>query len=103
MFGFGKSTTAAETSETPQPPSREQRQLCWNKRDEYFACLDKHGIIQPAEGELGDKEGKCTAQRTSYEGSCGRSWVSASRGREGVAESALASFAADLLLPEDYS
>jgi len=84
MFGFGSSTSTPATPE-PSAPTREQRAKCWSTRDAYFACLDKHGVIQPGDpkkaaeagaGELADKMGKCEAERNEYEGNCGRSWVS---------------------------
>ncbi|KAI9006330.1 hypothetical protein DFJ74DRAFT_690304 [Hyaloraphidium curvatum] len=27
-----------------KPPSREERQRCWDSRDAYWTCLDKHGL-----------------------------------------------------------
>jgi cytochrome c oxidase assembly factor 6 len=35
--------------------TKEDRQQCWNARDSYFACLDRHNIIssrQPSTQEL---------------------------------------------------
>ncbi|TXT13564.1 hypothetical protein VHUM_00931 [Vanrija humicola] len=73
VFGWGSSSTPAAAE--PVAPSREQRAKCWSTRDAYFACLDQHGVIQPGDGELGDKQGFCAAFRKEYEGSCGRSWI----------------------------
>ncbi|KAJ2356488.1 hypothetical protein IWW50_001918 [Coemansia erecta] len=36
------------TGSDPNPiPSRQERKTCHAKRDEYFACLDKHNIANP--------------------------------------------------------
>jgi cytochrome c oxidase assembly factor 6 len=79
MFGFG-----ASKEPEPAAPTREQRAQCWANRDVYFACLDKNGVVTPGDpakaDELGDSAKKCEAERATYEGSCGRSWVSLYRG-----------------------
>ncbi|KAJ2826607.1 hypothetical protein GGI24_002867 [Coemansia furcata] len=53
-------------------PSREERQVCHSKRDEYFECLNKSNIIDA------DKEGSgpCEALRKTMYENCPESWAS---------------------------
>lgn len=48
-------------------PNQAERQKCWSARDEFWKCLDGN-----------EKEPlKCSEERTKFEGSCSRTWVSA--------------------------
>ncbi|KAJ1962212.1 hypothetical protein GGI12_002783 [Dipsacomyces acuminosporus] len=38
----------ASDGSNPPVPTRKERKLCHAKRDEYYACLDKHSIDDPA-------------------------------------------------------
>lgn len=53
-----------------QTPSREDRTKCWESRDIFFACLDKSGIVSPA-----DRGSSCQAEAQQYEQDCAKSWV----------------------------
>ncbi|KAK7017354.1 cytochrome oxidase c subunit VIb-domain-containing protein [Favolaschia claudopus] len=57
-------------STEPSPPTREERQKCWESRDAYFVCLDRAGVVKPG------TEGKaCSAENRLYEKTCAQSWV----------------------------
>ncbi|KAF7335464.1 hypothetical protein MVEN_02199800 [Mycena venus] len=63
---FGNSQSSAE----PSPPTREERQKCWESRDAYFACLDGVGVVKPG------TEGKaCSNENRVYEKTCAQSWI----------------------------
>ena len=59
-----ESTTAA--------PTRADRERCWERRDIYFNCLDRVGVLVP--GKEGDK---CRVERENFERNCVKSWVCA--------------------------
>ncbi|KAJ7146774.1 cytochrome oxidase c subunit VIb-domain-containing protein [Mycena epipterygia] len=64
---FGNS---ASTQEDPTPPTRQERQKCWESRDAYFACLDGVGVIRAG------TEGKaCSAENRAYQKTCAQSWI----------------------------
>lgn len=77
-------------------PSRAERKQCWDKRDAYFACLDKHEIIFPPGLDPVEDRSKVTSQQTAkldsqleeerekdpcaklrnkYEANCAKTWV----------------------------
>lgn len=62
---FGSSKSGESTA-----PSRQGRQICWESRDAYFACLDKVGVIK-----AGEEKDACFADKAKYEKDCARSWV----------------------------
>lgn len=63
---------------TAAAPTRSTREECWNRRDTFFACLDKEGISVPNGPEHVARKGKaaCVGENKAYEGSCAQSWVS---------------------------
>lgn len=50
-------------------PTKAERAKCWGARDEYWECLDKHGI------QNAEKSGPCAEFRKLYETSCSSQWV----------------------------
>ncbi|KAI9019272.1 cytochrome c oxidase, subunit VIb [Phycomyces nitens] len=62
--------------EGSKPPTRAERKHCWKLRDEYFACLDKISIIDPAivDKDPSRAEG-CLDSKKKYEDGCMASWV----------------------------
>jgi hypothetical protein len=51
-------------------PTRADRERCWERRDVYFACLDRAGVLVPG------KEGEqCRTERDGFEANCVKSWV----------------------------
>lgn len=84
MGWFGSSTSssppAAVTAPEPSKdggfiaPDRSARAQCWEGRDAFFRCLDRHGIIDSI--KEGDKAGQaCAAELKDFERSCASSWV----------------------------
>jgi len=73
-IGFLNFTQSATNSTPPIAPSRSQRALCWATRDQFFACLDKHNILDPLKNP---KESKsfCGPEEASFEKECKGSWV----------------------------
>ena len=53
-----------------QPPTRSQRQQCWDARDKYFGCLDKTGLVDAV-----PDPNVCSADRQGFERHCIGSWV----------------------------
>ncbi|KAG0163745.1 hypothetical protein DFQ28_011299, partial [Apophysomyces sp. BC1034] len=67
---------SAAPTEGSKPPTREQRRQCWKVRDEYFACLDNLGIIDPTVVEKDpSKAESCLNLKKNYEDTCIASWV----------------------------
>lgn len=109
---YSSTTTTAITSISNMPdtaapaaaPTRTQRQLCWEHRDKYFACLESRGVTVPPGTDMSDGRGPvgkaaaadqareekeragkknearaqdpCKELRGGYEDNCARSWVS---------------------------
>lgn len=58
----------------PIAPDRTQRAHCWEARDAYFRCLDKHEIVDSIKEK--DKAAKaCAAEAKGFEANCASSWV----------------------------
>ena len=77
------SSDKPSTIDAPRPsndggyiaPDRTQRAHCWEARDAYFACLDKHNIIDSVKSaEKADK--LCATESQSFDRNCATSWVS---------------------------
>ena len=55
-------------------PEKSERQKCWNTRDEYYACLDRSGIVDA----LADAEKAamlCKAEEEKFDRDCPAAWV----------------------------
>lgn len=69
-----------ESETANKPPSRRERQHCWKIRDEYFACLESCGILDPEtmneKAEIREKGKSCLNKKKEYEEVCMASWVS---------------------------
>jgi cytochrome c oxidase assembly factor 6 len=58
----------------PIAPDRTQRSRCWEARDIYYTCLDKHDILDSIKEK--DKAAKvCAAETRNFESNCASSWV----------------------------
>ncbi|KAH8824706.1 cytochrome oxidase c subunit VIb-domain-containing protein [Flagelloscypha sp. PMI_526] len=62
--GWGSKT------EEPDALTKGGRQMCWDNRDAYFACLDAKKIVKP-----GEEGSACDAEKKEYVGSCAKSWI----------------------------
>lgn len=58
-------------------PDRTERKRCWEARDNFWKCLDKHEVIDSLSGE-GKKiaERECAAENKVFERDCASAWVS---------------------------
>ncbi|KAJ9650167.1 hypothetical protein H2198_010515 [Neophaeococcomyces mojaviensis] len=55
-------------------PDRNKRELCYESRDIFFECLDKHDILDAIrEDEKARKA--CPTEVAEYERDCARSWI----------------------------
>lgn len=51
-------------------PDKSQREVCWNARDHYWECLDKHNI-----GPDQASPPACDAVKKDFEKLCPAQWV----------------------------
>ncbi|KAJ7183628.1 cytochrome oxidase c subunit VIb-domain-containing protein [Mycena filopes] len=61
---------ASSGPEEPTPPTRHERQKCWESRDAYFACLDGVGVVK-----AGTEGYACSTENRAYEKTCAQSWI----------------------------
>ncbi|KAI0328262.1 hypothetical protein GY45DRAFT_1326519 [Cubamyces sp. BRFM 1775] len=73
--------SSSNSSETPNPTSRKDRQRCWDSRDAYFACLDSANVVKP-----GDEGNACAESKKVYEQNCAKSWIDYFNKRRVLAE-----------------
>ena len=66
---FSSSTESAP----PDLTKKSLRQACWDSRDKYFACLDKHDILDPRKDSTAAT--KCKAEDKDFNNDCIKSWV----------------------------
>lgn len=78
----GSSAPSQPTSAAPKTqdggfvaPDRNRRELCYESRDIFFECLDKHDILD-ANKEDEKSRKVCPTEVADYERDCARSWVS---------------------------
>lgn len=65
-------------------PDRNAREICYESRDRFFACLDKHDILDAIREDEKSRT-LCSQEVGAYERDCARSWVSTdTRRRFGV-------------------
>lgn len=80
-MGWFSSTPAEQPQEasslegTYKPLKRNERKACWEARDAYFGCLDKHQILDAVKDEDAAKS-KCPRENDLFEKDCATSWVS---------------------------
>ena len=74
LWGSAEGSKSNETTEVPQAPDRVKRAMCWDARDKYFKCLDKHDILDAIKDS--DKaEKNCSTEGKAFEENCAQSWV----------------------------
>lgn len=59
-------------------PSRTERKRCWESRDGYFACLDRHGILDAVKDDRAAAR-SCGGEGAAFERDCATEWVSSDR------------------------
>ncbi|KAI1102142.1 cytochrome oxidase c subunit VIb-domain-containing protein [Jackrogersella minutella] len=57
-------------------PDRTERKQCWDARDNFYSCLDKHDVIDSLNGD-GKKiaEKQCAKENKAFEENCASAWV----------------------------
>ncbi|KAL2315763.1 Cytochrome c oxidase subunit 6B-like protein new16 [Schizosaccharomyces pombe] len=53
---------------------RSAREKCWEARDAYFGCLDRHSILDGLKDDTKAAQA-CPAEKTAFETDCVKSWV----------------------------
>ncbi|KAI7861695.1 cytochrome oxidase c subunit VIb-domain-containing protein [Spinellus fusiger] len=67
---------SAASAEGSKPPTRQERKVCWKLRDEYFSCLDRLNILDPATVDKDPSKAQtCLDSKQKYEDGCMASWV----------------------------
>ena len=56
-------------------PDRSARAVCWDGRDSFFKCLDRHNIIDSVREDKKARE-VCAPELREFESACASSWVS---------------------------
>ncbi|OTB12220.1 hypothetical protein K445DRAFT_321218 [Daldinia sp. EC12] len=79
VFGFFNSDEEKRKEEVrtgARAPDRTERQQCWDARDKFYQCLDKHDVIDSLNGD-GKKiaEKQCAAENKGFEQNCASAWV----------------------------
>ncbi|KAI2624448.1 oxidoreductase-like protein [Xylaria nigripes] len=57
-------------------PDRSERKQCWDARDNFYKCLDKHEVIDSLTGEgkkTADKN--CAQEDKAFQENCASAWV----------------------------
>ncbi|KAF5342269.1 hypothetical protein D9611_001303 [Ephemerocybe angulata] len=75
------SSSSTKPDEEVGTTTRQNRQVCWEARDAYFACLDTQNVVK-----AGEEGSACAAQKKEYEGHCARSWIDYFNQRRVIAE-----------------
>ncbi|KAI0895226.1 cytochrome oxidase c subunit VIb-domain-containing protein [Annulohypoxylon nitens] len=79
LFGFFTSAEEQRKQEVrtgARAPDRTERKKCWDARDEFYKCLDKHDVIDSTKDE-GKKiaEKQCAKENKNFEDNCAAAWV----------------------------
>ncbi|KAK7950953.1 hypothetical protein PG997_003380 [Apiospora hydei] len=71
-----ESKRAEEVRKGAVAPDRSERKRCWEARDKFYGCLDKHNVIDSLNGD-GKKtaERECAAENKQFEQDCAAAWV----------------------------
>ncbi|KAI1841327.1 hypothetical protein JX265_007912 [Neoarthrinium moseri] len=79
VFDFFQSPDAKRKEEVRTgavAPDRSERKRCWEARDGFYRCLDKHSVIDSLKGEgkaIADKQ--CAKENAQFEQDCATAWV----------------------------
>lgn len=64
----------SKEEEKPDMKKMSSRKVCWEARDNFFACLDKHNIEDAIKNDK-EAKSKCSAENKQFEKDCIKSWV----------------------------
>lgn len=79
LFGFFASADEKRKEEVrtgSRAPDRTERKQCWDARDNFYKCLDKHDVIDSLNGngkKIADKQ--CAPENRAFEENCATAWV----------------------------
>ncbi len=79
LFGSSKPKPKLSADGTPEAPSRNDRQQCWDARDGFFECLTRHNIIDSIK-EDAEARKNCAEELRGFEQNCATTWVSLDSG-----------------------
>ncbi|CAN6597835.1 cytochrome c oxidase assembly factor 6 [Trichomonascus vanleenenianus] len=65
---------AGESENKPDVTKRSARKVCWEARDEFFACLDKNNIDDAIKDSTKVTQ-VCPKEEAKFEADCISSWV----------------------------
>ncbi|KAI1456300.1 cytochrome oxidase c subunit VIb-domain-containing protein [Annulohypoxylon moriforme] len=79
IFGFFSSAEDQRKQEVrtgARAPDRTERKQCWEARDNFFKCLDKHDVIDSTKDD-GKKiaEKQCAKENQGFQDNCAAAWV----------------------------
>ncbi|KAI0389943.1 oxidoreductase-like protein [Xylariaceae sp. FL0594] len=80
LFGLlssGEEKRKEEVRTGARAPDRSERKVCWEARDNFYKCLDKHEVIDSLTGE-GKKtaDTHCAQEDKAFQENCASAWVS---------------------------
>ncbi|KAI1504088.1 cytochrome oxidase c subunit VIb-domain-containing protein [Biscogniauxia marginata] len=79
FFGFFASADEKRKEEVrtgARAPDRTERKQCWDARDNFYRCLDRHDVIDSLNGEGKKKADKhCAQENHAFEHDCAAAWV----------------------------
>jgi len=55
-------------------PDRSAREVCYESRDLFYECLDKHNILDATKDDELARQ-KCPTENADFERDCAKSWV----------------------------
>lgn len=74
-MGLFSTQQQQDDENTPKlPPPRAERKLCWDKRDQFFKCLEVNNINDSLK-ELDSVKKNCSIEKQQFESSCVKSWI----------------------------
>ncbi|KAL1973131.1 hypothetical protein VTN31DRAFT_6673 [Thermomyces dupontii] len=72
---FGSGSSSKKASDGGQiAPDRSSREQCYNARDAFFACLDRHDILDAVKNDA-EARRKCGKEIAEFESACSKTWV----------------------------
>lgn len=75
-FASPDAKRAEEVRKGTVAPDRSERKKCWESRDLFYACLDKHDIIDSLAAEGKKKADQhCAPENKQFEKDCAAAWV----------------------------
>lgn len=77
LFSSQEDKRKEEVRTGARAPDRSERRQCWDARDSFYQCLDKHDVIDSLTGDgkkTADKH--CAQEDVAFHDNCANAWVS---------------------------